>query len=83
MKEDLMGVTLTPAYGRNYKSAEEVIEEFSSGKDFVIRHPMHRWNNKYTSIRDMKLGEFIYLRYNKNKDITVFTKTEDNDDYEY
>ena len=28
--------TLTPAYGRDYKSKKEVLEDFDSGKDFLF-----------------------------------------------
>lgn len=31
-------VTLTPAYGRDYKSRPAVIADWESGKDFTIQH---------------------------------------------
>ena len=72
MKEDLDGVTLTNAYGRNPATFGAVIELFESGKDFIINHPNHRWNGKPCSIRDCEEGDYLKLRYNSNRDaITV------------
>ena len=62
--------TLTPAYGRDYKSAAEAIEAYKSGKDFVLHDPTSRWNGCYCSIRD-NLKD-VYIRYNKNRDIVPY-----------
>jgi hypothetical protein len=44
-------LVVMPAYGRTYKSREEVIEAWKSGKDFKVV------NGPYCSVRDVaKLG---------------------------
>lgn len=73
MKEDMNGVTLTPAYGRNPVSKEEVQELFFKGKDFIINHPTHRWNGSYCSFRDCKDGDTVKLRYNSKRDAVLIT----------
>ena len=56
---------LTPAYGRDYKSAKEVEDDFRQGKDFIFHDPSSRWDGKYCSIRDFKTGDIVELRYKK------------------
>jgi hypothetical protein len=46
-------ITLVPAYGRDYETAEEVLSAWVAGKDFLIRDiSMGRDNGRYTSCRD-------------------------------
>lgn len=52
--------TLTPAYGRDYKSAKDVERDFRDGKDFVLEP-----QGCYTSIRDFAKGHTVNLRYKK------------------
>ena len=60
--------TLTPAYGRDYKSAAEALKAYKDGKDFVLNDVTSRWNGAYCSVRDNLPGP-IFLRYNKLQDI--------------
>lgn len=55
------GGVATPAYGRVYNSVKEVTEAFESGKDFTLQP-----SGLYFSIRDMKPGEGLTIRYGKN-----------------
>ncbi len=32
----MLYITLTPAYGRDYKSAKEAVADYDDGKDFII-----------------------------------------------
>jgi hypothetical protein len=41
-----MNMTLTPAYGRDYKSKKAVLEDFNSDKDFIINDFTSRWDGK-------------------------------------
>ena len=62
--------TLTPAYGRDYKSAKAVKEDFMAGKDFIIADITDRYDGKPCSIRDFPAGTGITLRY---KRLTMLT----------
>lgn len=65
-------MTLTPAYGRDYKSKAEVIADFVSGKDFEANSP---FSSGKCSIRDFPIGETITLRYKKNTMCVFYTIT--------
>lgn len=53
----------TPAYGRDYKSAREVLADWQAGKDF-------RSDLGYLSIRDAEqVPAQIWVRYNKLRNI--------------
>ena len=55
-------MTLTPAYGRDYKSKKEVIAAWEDGKDFVVADVFGgncgRMINKNNDVK-----ETIYIRY--------------------
>jgi len=59
---------LTPAYGRDYKSAKEVIADFDDGKDFVGDYSLQF---QYVSKRDLAPGSSVQLRYNKLRNFAV------------
>lgn len=63
--------TLTPAYGRDYKSVKELMDDWNSGKDF-IRQP----SGAYISTAEVPLllmsgHTHIHFRYNKQQKIHV------------
>jgi len=39
-------ITLTPAYGRDYKSKTAVLEDWNAGKDFIINDFSSPWDGK-------------------------------------
>jgi hypothetical protein len=57
--------TLTPAYGRDYRSKTALLEDFRKGLDFYFHHPIQR--SGYCSIRDFKPGELVKFRYDKGR----------------
>jgi hypothetical protein len=59
--------TVSPAYGRDYKSAKEAMKDWKDGKDFRCRP-----QGVYTSIRDWKLDDVIEIRYNKLMDVAIY-----------
>ena len=67
--------TLTPAYGRDYKSKAQAIEDFKKGKDFVLSD-IGPYAGSYCSIRDFEVGEQVKLRYNKLRSLTFYRKEE-------
>jgi hypothetical protein len=56
-------MTLTPSYGRDYKSAKAVEGDFRAGKDFTIAS-VGPYMGKQCSIRDLA-GQTVTLRYAK------------------
>jgi hypothetical protein len=66
-------MTLTPAYGRDYKSGKAAKEDFLAGKDFVVADLVHRYSGGYCNFEDLrKDGETsVNIRYKKLTQIVV------------
>ncbi len=62
--------TLTPAYGRDYKSKSAAEADFKAGKDFVLNEP---YGTTYCSISDFAPGVRVKVRYKKLTQVTVVT----------
>lgn len=62
-----MELTLIPAYGRDYSTAEAVLIDWHSGRDFQIATIFSKDCGRYTSIRDLSKfpGKHVRIRYNK------------------
>ena len=61
--------TLTPAYGRDYKSAKAAREAFLGGADFVL----HSYQGTtYANVNDLR-AEYgaVNIRYAKNRKVCV------------
>lgn len=55
--------TLTPAYGRDYKSKKELQQDIDADRDFIINDIMSKYDGKpCTPRRDFK-GKKIMFRY--------------------
>ena len=65
-----MYTTLTPAYGRDYKSKKAVLEDWAAGKDFIIADMFHPDSGRYTSKRDWT-GKSVNIRYQKLSKVLV------------
>jgi glutamine amidotransferase-like uncharacterized protein len=59
--------SVSPAYGRDYKSASAARLDFEAGKDFEI-HTLFR-SGTYCSIRDFAKGTRVHIRYNKQQKV--------------
>jgi hypothetical protein len=66
-------MNLVPAYGRDYKSAAAVKQDFYDGKDFIVASIVSKWVGKPCSIRDFEDGQYIEVRYAKERKVTCFT----------
>lgn len=64
-------MTLTPAYGRDYKSRADALAAFRGGKDFIINDVTSRWYGKPCSIRDLTEGEKVRIRYKGLRNVFV------------
>jgi hypothetical protein len=60
-----MKTTLTPAYGRDYKSKREVLQSWIDCKDFIISNLQSRWDGKPMNRADAETSnEFSFrVRY--------------------
>lgn len=64
-------ITLTPAYGRDYKSKKEIMADIADGKDFIYNDFSSPWDGRPCSpLKD--LTGIVMVRYAKlTKVITV------------
>ena len=67
--------TLTPAYGRDYKSAKAVKADYYGGKDFTFHQVGNRYDGTKCSCRDF-IGKAVILRYNRDRRVTTATFNE-------
>ena len=63
-------MTLTPAYGRDYKSRNAVLTDFHAGKDFILQ-PQEKYINK----GQIPNGTAIQFRYNKLRSTFIHKHT--------
>lgn len=68
MKKINYRVSLTPAYGRDYKNKRDVIKDFEAGKDFVLNH---LGSQQYCSKPDFVPGTPVQLRYKNIRSVVV------------
>lgn len=67
-------LTLTPAYGRDYKSKKAVEADWHAGKDFVINDMSHPDDGRYTNKEDMTRAgshSHVHIRFNQNRGLHV------------
>lgn len=66
-------MTLTPAYGKDYKNKREVLEAFDADKDFVINDIMSPDNGRYCNKRDLVTQgiKTVNIRYKKLTQVAV------------
>ena len=59
--------TLTPAYGRDYKSKAALLADWNDNKDFILNDITSRWDGKYCNKSDLQKAGItnIQFRYGK------------------
>lgn len=59
-------MTLTPAYGRDYRSQKQVLADWNSDKDFIINDLSDPYDGKPCNKTDLKRAgkTFVQIRYN-------------------
>ena len=62
-------LTVTPAYGRDYKTKKEVLEAWEQGKDFAIASVFD--GGGYINKEDARPGMTINIRYKRATQIAV------------
>lgn len=69
-----MGITLVPAYGRDYKSQAAVKADWDANKDFLIQSIGHPYDGSYINKEDAEKTPLVLkynIRYNKLTQICV------------
>ena len=68
-----MALTLTPAYGRDYKSKKAVVQDWEDGKDFIIADMFNPYDGKaFNKQSALDSGErTVNIRYKKLTQIAV------------
>jgi len=65
-------MTLTPAYGRDYKSAKAAKADFHAGKDFIIADFFHPYDGKPCNKEQLGSGDYpVRIRYKKLAQVCV------------
>lgn len=70
-------MTLTPAYGRDYKNQRDALAAFEGGADFVIAdvHPPENMG-RYVSVRDLRgTTQPVFIRYGQLRKMAVVPKS--------
>ena len=57
------GITVTPAYGKDYTTAKEALAAWNAGKDFIIQTFTHPYCGKPMSKRDVPATDTVYIRF--------------------
>lgn len=67
-----MKITLSPAYGRDYKSVKAVKEDFNADKDFIIGDFHNPWCGKPTNRSDLVKAGYTTanIRYDRMTKLT-------------
>ena len=60
-------ITITPAYGKDYRGAKSAEEAFRAGKDFIVADMMDQYYGKPCNIHDLKTCEYstVNIRYKR------------------
>lgn len=64
-------MNMVPAYGRDYKSAKAVKEDFDAGKDFQIADISSPYDGKYVNKAQLDKGSTHTIRYKKLTQVCV------------
>ena len=67
-------MTLTPAYGRDYKSAKAAKAAYNEGNDFIVNDFSSPRDGSYVNKEQLQGDQapcFINIRYSKLRKVTV------------
>lgn len=65
-------MTLTPAYGRDYKTAKAAKADFNDNKDFVVAD-LFSGGGRYANKQDLPKGTRVTLRFDGMRKVAVVT----------
>jgi hypothetical protein len=69
--------TLTPAYGRDYKTGPDALADWNKGKDFIINNPTMSTYCSILDTEDYPVGHSLQIRWNKLIEVGIIKKQED------
>lgn len=75
---------VSPAYGRDYKTAGEVRKAYDEGHDFMIHDMTHRDYGRYVGKNGHPEGVSLFVRHHNGTRVTVIAPPSTNkwhDDY--
>ncbi len=65
-------LTVTPAYGRDYKSGKAAKQAWREGKDFIIANIMHKYDGKPMNKQDADQSQTtVMIRYKGLTQLTI------------
>ena len=64
-----MSITMTPAYGRDYKTAKAAKASWYAGDDWIINDVTNRWDGKPANRSD--ITETVKLRFDELRKVCV------------
>lgn len=64
-----MMLTLSPAYGRDYKGKKALLADFDAQKDFVVQNFLHPDCGRYVNKQQL-IGQTVSFRYNRLRNVT-------------
>lgn len=69
-------ITLSPAYGRDYKSAKAVKEDFNADKDFIIEDVVNPWCGKPANRSQLVADGYdcFEIRFSQMRKLTMVKK---------
>ena len=71
-RKESRNMTLTPAYGRDYKSKKEVIAAWDSNQDFLVNDVSSPWNGSYINKADAKRASLREVNFRYKRLTMVF-----------
>lgn len=66
-------MTLTPAYGRDYKSAKDAKADFAANKDFIIADVFSADSGRLVNREQLTPGTRVNIRFKRLTAVTVVT----------
>ena len=66
-------ITLTPAYGRDYKSKAAVEADIKAGKDFILNEYGSTWDGKPVNLEQLRGCLKVNVRFGNLRKVAVVT----------
>lgn len=64
---------VSPAFGRDYRSASEARKAWQDGQDFIHESRLHTGGGTYINRDDVPAGSTIEIRFQKLESSTILT----------
>ena len=71
----MMIFTLTPAYGRDYKTQADAEDCFNSNRDWILRDIRSPWDGKPINKEQCCIGSTVVLRFSADRKTTTVKVT--------